>query len=268
MSELEDLIGKMDSPDLLEADIIPWGSPIMSFGDFEKSKIATLGINPSNREFVGTNGNELDGFERRFHTLKSLHLNQWKDLQPKHISIINESFKEYFLRNPYDGWFKKLDYLISETSISYYFPSSEACHLDLIPYATRNKWSDLNSKQQNALLTSTVDILGELIKRSAIEIMVLNGQTVVENLQKVSNKIFLRKLNEDWTLKRKSGEGVSGYSYTGFIDKIGDTHLNKKVKVLGFNHNIQSSFGISSAILSSLKDWITFEINRHFNESE
>lgn len=69
---LSDLIENLDNPYLQTLSVIPWAAPIISFGDLSKSKIATLGLNPSNREFVDSSGNELLGFNRRFHTLQSL----------------------------------------------------------------------------------------------------------------------------------------------------------------------------------------------------
>src|ERR1700738_3082657 len=46
--------------------IIPWSCPVLSFGNPLTASVATLGLNPSNREFVDEAGNELDGPFRRF----------------------------------------------------------------------------------------------------------------------------------------------------------------------------------------------------------
>ena len=71
-SALTTLLDRLDSADTQRAAVIRWGSPVPSFGDLTKSDVATLGLNPSNKEFVDNSGNELSGSERRFHTLKSL----------------------------------------------------------------------------------------------------------------------------------------------------------------------------------------------------
>lgn|ERR1700688_2215103 len=60
--------------------MIPWACPIPSFGDLWRSRVATLGFNPSNREFVDEAGNELQGGSRRFPTLKSLSLGSWSEV--------------------------------------------------------------------------------------------------------------------------------------------------------------------------------------------
>jgi hypothetical protein len=255
--KLFDLIERLSNPSLYEASVIPWGSPIVSFGDINNSKIATLGLNPSNREFVDEKGNELKGGQRRFHTLHSLGLDSWSEAKDEHMILIAELCDEYFFRNPYDGWFKRLDYIISGTSMSYYFPSGEACHLDLIPYATALKWAALGPQQQDMLLELTSDSLGLLLKSSSIKMIVLNGQTVVENLEKISGINLKRTHMPSWTLPRKSGEGVQGYSYAGTINKIGGVKLRNEILVLGYNHNIQSSFGVTSQVQTSIRNWVT-----------
>src|SRR5207302_775531 len=121
---------------LCAAQVIPWSSPVPVFGNLETAKVATLGINPSNREFVDVSGNELDGNSRRFHTLRSLDIPTWTKAKDRHLQLINDSCSDYFQRNPYDAWFRKLDSIITGTNTSYYHSLSHACHLDLVPYAT------------------------------------------------------------------------------------------------------------------------------------
>lgn len=240
--------------------IIPWSSPIPSFGDLYTADVATVGLNPSNREFVDASGKELDGMQRRFHTLKSLGISKWSDAESSHKDLILDLCKNYFTRNPYD-WFKKMDYVISGTNRSYYFPSGRACHLDLIPYATMNKWADLSIKERTLLLEISGDTLGVLLRASPIQVLVLNGITVVENLKKISDVNFDIKKMQGWTLPRISGEGVLGYSYKGLLSNIAGLRLNRKVLVLGYNHNIQSSFGVTTKVLQAIRKWIAINAN-------
>ena len=60
----------------MATDMIPWSCPVPAFGDLLNSFVATLGLNPSNREFVDEEGNELEGAARRLHTLRSLSLSR------------------------------------------------------------------------------------------------------------------------------------------------------------------------------------------------
>jgi len=255
-----DIVKLMSFNELAEVDIIPWGSPIPSFGNLLTAKIATVGLNPSNREFVDVAGQELNGPNRRFHTLNSLGLLEWRHAKTKHYELILEYCFNYFNRNPYDGWFKKLDNLISGTSLSYYFPSGFACHLDLIPYATFTKWAYLSPLQQKKLLEFSSDYLGLLINQSEISTLVLNGQTVVSNLEKVSGCEFEKTEMSDWALPRKTIEDVQGCSYRGYITRIGNISLNRSIEVLGYNHNIQSSFGVTKGVQLSIRKWISESI--------
>lgn len=257
IEELLILIEKLNDPKLKKSDVITWGSPIISFGNLSNSRIATLGLNPSNKEFVNNKGEELTGNHRRFHTLKSLDIKKWSDVEEKHLQLIYELCEEYFFRNPYVGWFKKLDYLISGTLMSYYFPSGKVCHLDLIPYATESKWTNLSTEQKKLLFKISGDALGVILKHSPIQILVLNGQSVVNTLEKVTKIEFKKTHMPKWTLPRKLTVGVAGYSYTGIIDSIGEIKLKQNITVLGYNHNIQSSFGVTFEVQKAIRNWIT-----------
>jgi len=257
LSTLPKLLQLLGDETLLSTDVIPWSSPIPSFGNLSKSKVATLGLNPSNREFVDTKGVELESKNRRFHTLKSLDLSHWSEVDEEHLKMITDSCYKYFLRNPYDSWFKSLDYLISGTKTSYYDKSSNACHLDLIPYATKLKWSGLSSWQRTLLLEIAGDTLGRLLRESPVQILILNGKKVVDSLQQISDVNLQKKKIPSWTLPRKSGVGVEGHSFIGIIKEISGIKLKRNIKVLGFNHNIQSSFGVTNRIKASIRNWIT-----------
>src|SRR5690606_13738995 len=109
---------------------------------------------------------ELDLSDRRFHTINSLQLDSWAQIDDNQIDQLMASCNEYFSTNPYDNWFKRLDFLVSGTGKSYYFPSGEVCHLDLIPFATKTKWGELKSHVRNKLLKENADILADLLTES------------------------------------------------------------------------------------------------------
>jgi hypothetical protein len=264
--ELSTLIGLLKNPELLTSPIIPWSCPVPSFGNPEKSKVATVGLNPSNREFVDDNGQELDGLNRRFPTLNSLGISNWSEIEQNHVNLILQLCKEYFLRNPYDLWFKKLDYLISGTKMSFYTSSAQACHLDLIPYATSCKWVDLTLKQKSILLEFSVDILGLILRNSSVKLLILNGKTVVENFEKISNVKFEIRQMPKWTLPRKTG-GVKGFAYSGVLSVVGNINLESNIAVLGFNHNIQSSYGVTNEVQNAIRNWISISSKSILYES-
>jgi hypothetical protein len=263
--ELSILIDRLGNSALLGTEVISWGCPVPSFGDLSLARIATIGLNPSNREFVDEQGKELDGVDRRFHTLNSLGIEKWSEASQQHLKSIWYLCQNYFSRNPYDTWFKRLDNIISGTAMSYYFPSGQACHLDLIPYATASKWTSLTTDQRTLLLEIAGDTLGLLLKNSPVELLILNGQTVVDNLQKIADVEFERIHIPEWTLPRKSGDGVLGYAYKGNIRTLGGIELQREICVLGYNHNIQSSFGVTNQVQTAIKNWISYSSKQIFS---
>ncbi|NMZ58613.1 hypothetical protein HBO25_07745 [Pseudomonas nitroreducens] len=247
-----------------DLDIIKWASPVPYFGNPATSNIATVGLNPSNREFVDINGHELSSTYRRFHTLSSLQIESWSEATPNHINLIKDSCTEYFFRNPYDGWFKPLDKIISGTNSSFYSSLFHASHLDLIPFATSKKWAKLTNVQRQKLLYISNELLGKTIKHSAVKLLILNGSTVVEAFSTMTNVKFDKRPLEAWNLPRKNGRPILGISYRGVISKISGIDLGRSITVIGYNHNIQSSFGVTSLVRQEIQTWIT-EIAREIN---
>lgn len=257
LNVLSNLVDRLDDPTLHGLGVIPWAAPVVSFGNLGQSKIATLGLNPSNREFVDVSGRELSGQERRFHTLRSLGISTWSEATDNHLHKILDSCNGYFTGNPYDGWFRALDKLIIGAQASYYGLFSKACHLDLVPYATGCKWVELTSGQRAALLNSAGDALGLLLRDSPVEVLILNGQSVIENLQLIGNCSFDKKAVPGWTLPRRESDGVKGYAYKGGLSKISGVDLGRQISILGYSHNIQSSFGVTTQVKTAIQEWIT-----------
>jgi hypothetical protein len=254
---LATLIDRLASPALSGTDVIHWGAPVPSFGDLSRASVATLGLNPSNREFVDYRGRELLGPHRRFHTLNSLGLRSWLDADAHHLRLILDSCRTYFLGNPYDRWFKRLDCLISGVGASYYSASSPACHLDLIPYATTRKWTELTFRQRSSLLAAATDSLAVLLRDSSIRLLVLNGRSVVEQFRKVTGVQLERHEMHEWTLRRRRKPDVAGFGYCASVTALCGVELSSSLLVLGYNHNIQSSFGVTRRAVEAIRDWVT-----------
>ncbi len=234
---------------------IPWASPVVSFGNPAVSKVATLGLNPSNLEFVDRVGKQLLEPYNRFESLGSLRAKNWNELAHRDVQRIWESCEDYFYRNPYDQWFKRLDRVLAETGASYYTRIGEsACHLDLVPFATENKWSTLSREQRVQLIELGVPSLARTLSASNIRVLVLNGATVVKEFSRLLAADTLRSQVEPlWTLQ----EGrVQGISYAGRISEVGGISLRRELLVLGFNHNIQSSFGVTTRAVANIATWI------------
>lgn len=235
---------------------IPWASPVPMFGALSRSRVATLGLNPSNLEFVNRQGEQLDQGDRRFHSLKSLGLSRWGDAQPRHIKSIWNLCESYFQRNPYDGWFRRLDRILGGLGVSYYDEFQPACHLDLVPYATANKWSVLTRSQREELGAIGAVSLVQLLRASEIRVLVLNGMTVVREFSNLLDIPLMAKEKSAWVLPNSRG-GVKGYAYELRISDIRGKSLGREVIILGFNHNLQSSFGVTNLVITRIARWIS-----------
>ena len=58
------LIKRLEDPALAHAGVIPWSSPVLSFGDVAGARVGDVGLILSNGEFVDCAGDALDGASR------------------------------------------------------------------------------------------------------------------------------------------------------------------------------------------------------------
>lgn len=249
------------SGDLMSSDVIPWSSPIVSFGDAGRATVATVGLNPSNREFVNQDGEELAGASRRFETLASLRLKGWRSARASHVERVVDSCRGYFQNNPYDRWFGRLEFLFAG-KVSYYDRHAVACHLDISPFATARKWGDLLPCQQRGLVATTGHALGLVLRESRISLLILNGQGVRRFFELGSTSGLTASPARGWTLSRRNGREVPGYWYEGEVESFGGVPLGRGVRVVGFNHNIQSSFGVTRQALHAIRLRVRRELDR------
>ena len=70
-----------------------------------------------------------------------------------------------------------------------------------------------------------------------------------------------------WALPRKHGNNVAGYAYEHRIREIGGVKLDHTVLVLGFNHNLQSSFGVTREVAAEIQKWIGVCTRNFFYET-
>ena len=255
-SILTTLVDYLDRGLLTDAEVIPWSCPVPYFGDFSSPLVATLGINPSNREFIDKSGKELQGPYRRFPTLASLGLRSWCDADARHLNSILDTCGLYFFGNPYNSWFKRLDTVVGGANASYYDSSHAACHFDLVPYATGRKWTELSEHQRSLLLSFTGDALGRLLSASPVRLLILNGSSVVRQFQSFTGCELHRQEVPAWSLTRLSKTKVPGVAYQGTIHSFAGHTLRNAILVLGYNHNLQSSFGVTTQVVHSIRDWI------------
>lgn len=253
------LLDVLEAGQLTDLDVIAWGCPVPFFGHLETARLATVGINPSNREFVGVDGNELAGEHRRLPTLESLGLKSWGEADYVALRSIVSACSNYFERNPYDGWFGSLERIIRPTGHSFYPPRSDACHLDIVPWATNGKWGQLPTAARKQLVTRAAQALVDIIARSPLAMLVLNGQEVVRQFETLLGRALTSRLENAWDLPRTSGRSVPGIAYFDRISSIAGIPLDRELLLVGYNHNLQSSYGVTAAARDAISDWIASE---------
>lgn len=231
-----------------EPGVVTWACPVPFFGRIDEARVATVGINPSNREFVRSDGAELDGPQRRLPTLASLALDDWSQATGGDVRAVTQACLRYFEGNPYRLWFDVLERVLNRGGYSYY-GGTRAAHIDLVAYATASKWGTLGPAVRKTLISQGRRTLATVIRDSPIDLLVLNGRSVVNEFI-ASAQVELRAAAvPGWTLPRSTGPGVAGVRYSGTLRSVAGIDLERPVEVIGFNHNLQSSFGVTTTVM-------------------
>jgi hypothetical protein len=256
LSEVDRLVDLLHKGRPIELGAIPWASPVLAFGDPVNSRVATLGLNPSNLEFVDRHGRELHAPHHRFESLTTLKVDSWGEVASRGVRSVLQACENYFYGNPYDQWFKRLEKLLVGTGASYYTSFGvKACHLDLVPFATAEKWSSLTNCERAQLIELGTPSLVNTIIASDIRVLVLNGSSVVKEFScLVHDETLEARPMSSWSLQ---GGRVPGVGHIGRISRLGGFALDRELLVLGYNHNIQSSFGVTSEAVSRMATWIS-----------
>ena len=169
----------------LEKSIVEKSTPVISFGDFRKAKVLTVGINPSYKEFRNDSNKELlkEGF-KRLEDFESLNVNNRSELNSSHGKLIFKACCNYFKENPYE-WFNKLTPILNVVNSSYF--DNSAAHIDLFPWATKQIWRKLPKSEQIKILNNGKYFFKNQIKKSSCELILLNGRAVKEGFESILN---------------------------------------------------------------------------------
>jgi len=131
--------------------------PVLWFGNHkQENKIVTVGLNPSYGEFFknqedAREGRYLEPSEQRFYVYSEKDLENIED--PTVLNNVLQSYDRYFNKNPYTRWFGKpggynVELFINQLDASFYGEKQIGCvHIDLFPFVTTEKFSDLNRQQ-------------------------------------------------------------------------------------------------------------------------
>ena len=239
----------------MPSTVLPWACPVPYFGAASVASVATVGINPSNLEFTDSRGRELEGQARRLPTLRSLGIRSWADADARHIEQVITGCNRYFMVRPYDRWFRVLERVLNLVDSTYYGTSPSACHIDLVAFATREKWSSLSIHDRNSLLEGTRYAFAELMKLMPTQVLILNGRSVVRAFEESAGITLEAARVRSWDLRRSNGV-VPGVAYVGLIDELAGIPLDRSLMVAGYNHNLQSSFGVTSGVIEGIGMWL------------
>jgi hypothetical protein len=212
--------------------VVKGSTPVISFGDVRRARVATLGWNPSKLEFLDANDRELAEEARRLETLSSLNCQDLATAPSEAIDRIFQGCNTYFCRRPYRRWFGRLEKVLQCVDASYY--NSSACHLDLVQWATDPVWSGLERSEREKLLKADLPTLLRQLELENISLVLLNGIGIVQAYRK----------HVALALHEASSCGGRVEMYAG--------HLRRGRRVVGWNINLQSTPGVTNEEIAKI----------------
>jgi len=209
-------------------NVTPQSTPVVSFGRPYQARVATLGINPSDKEFNTSSGLLLPPDRKRLVDREVLTMDDESELHLEDAERVVEGGYSYF-ENPdrvYKKWFSWMEtYAVVPSGASYF--DGTACHLDLVQWATSPVWRDLDpGRVQRVLLDSDVEFLRFQLTTYKIPLLLLNGRAVLNQFMAIG----IADLEEEKNVPMRAGSHRCQF----FVGMFEGT------KVLGWTNNIPS----------------------------
>lgn len=221
-----------------DCTVINGSTPVVAFGEFLTAEVATVSLNPSYREFDPKKG--------RFHTLSTLGVTAFDQIEEHHVVEILSKCLTYFKRGVTYRWFPPFEKFL-ERLVGSGFNTGLACHLDISPWATETLWGDLNPDQQGALVgTLDQQILCSLVKNFHYNRIFLNGVTTSTSIL----KSFFQVEYEVHSLPANKKAEV----YYCCTKKLFGIELDRVIEVFGWNFYLQRSSGEHDR-MNAVIDW-------------
>jgi len=226
-----------------DCGVIEDSTPVVSFGNPHTTRVATLGINPSRKEFLDDKGDLLRGQDRRFETLPSVGADRCENLSDSQVASIIEGCNSYFKRRPYMTWFKPLEQII-EAGAAVSYIAGTACHLDLVQWATDPVWGKMPpGNAEKALMDEGIEHLRAQLTTESIE-------TVIVVSAEVWNQL------EAYRLCEFKDVDVIRVGKTGQIPCTLRIGQGCGSRFVGWTSNVQSQPGITREDQESLGRWL------------
>lgn len=254
----------MRSPRPHHSVVIKGTTPVISFGDFTKSSVVTIGINPSSREFStsGSKGKLLPTQKKRLQDFESLGISSYSDIGQSEIELIWQGCQNYFSDqgNPYNSWFGQFSPILEQLGVSY--RDGGASHIDLVQWATSPAWSGFTKllgkerakSVQRELTDDDIKFFRYQNSCENINLRLINGATVLNQFKSLG----IYDLVEDETIQIFTAKGPTPCStYVGRADNGG--------LVLAWSTNIQALHGgnaIKSNVAQRISEWVAQTVER------
>lgn len=234
--------------------VIKEACPVPFFGRVEDARIASVGLNPSDKEFLDEEGRLLSGPRQRLPTLNSLRLDNWSAASEAQWSDVAKACSDYFDGNPYESWFDPLE-AIFEIAGRGTLHDGGACHIDLAPWATEKTWSNLGSEEaQKALLKCGKQTLLTLLSSTQFDVLLLNGMSVIEGFE-CATGVTVSEVDPvaEW-------DGPGGRSRCWSVPpSLGGAEPRRPATILGWNWHLQNA---PRGALIRIADWAARAIDQ------
>jgi hypothetical protein len=163
------------------------------------------------------------GKKRRLATLESLNILDPRAINEGHGESVLDGCADYFNVRSY-AWFKPLNYILNESIGASY--GTDACHLDLVQWATDPVWRALDKTIRSKLLDDGVEFLKTQLASERYRLVIVNGRTVMNVVE---------------------AAGITSWKSVGLALQGPTTHLyvgdRGDQRFLGWSCNLQSQPG-------------------------
>jgi hypothetical protein len=180
------------------ASTVPGTLPVLFFGDLFAAEVASVGLNPSDHEYLTKGGAPLTGAAQRFANLASLEAADRAQLTETQCDEAIDWMRAYYDEGKpvYGSWFNSLSRVVEGFGAS--FPGRSAAHLDLVQESTSPVWSELPAGEKDSLLREDLPFLEWEIRAYPITAVICTGKTVSVHLR----SCFGVEIEEEGTLAR------------------------------------------------------------------
>ncbi len=247
------LIERIRKPYPEGTPVVTSSTPVVSFGNPKISCIATVGINPSRREFEGAvKGKLLERPNKRLVDLVEIGANSCDTMSLDQARQVLEGCFDYFQESTYlSEWFDPLEKVVLNPIDASYFGKAihTAVHLDLVQWSTDPVWSGISDREMaKQLLEEDADFLRQQLDAYDFKYVFLNGREVCEQVQKLGIYLLTQVGELRWdsgglprTTKIFTGIGPNGEIVVGWSLNI---------------QNIRASQEERARVLTELTNWV------------